>query len=519
VFVLLIACANVANLMLVRTSERRQELAVRLALGAGPGHLVRLFAAESMWLALLGGGAGLALAVAGVRVVRSLLPPETPRLSEIAVNGDVLLGCAMITLGAAVIFAAVPGLAAQRRSAAGVLRDGRGITSQGVHGVRGALVMVEVALAMVLATGASLMTRTMIALMRVDPGFDAENVLTMRLQPSGRTNEEATLYWRNLLERIRAVPGVLAAGTVLHLPMAGRSWVTTYELEERPVPPGQSPPTAAWQAVSPGYFAAAGIPVLRGRGITNEDRAGTPRSLVINEAFAEQVFPGKDPIGRRLRCRCLANEIGTIVGVVGAVRHDSLNVAASPELYQAWEQSPVVANALVIRTQGDPAAVVPIVRDLIRSIDPDVPIAHVMTLQDLVTASVSRPRIVLVLLATFAIIGLVLGMVGVYGVVSYGVRRRVQEIGVRIALGARSIEVMRLVLRHGLAWAVAGVAIGVPISLALTRLLRSLVYGVSPTDAAVFITVPIALIAAALAASWLPARRAARIDPVVALRG
>jgi predicted permease len=471
-----------------------------------------------VWLALFGGVSGFLLAIAGVRGLRVLLPPDTPRLAELAVDGRVLIACVVMTLMAAAVFAAAPCAVALRESVGGGLRRSRTVAA-GASRTRGLLVSVEVALALVLVAGASLMARTMVALSHVDPGFEADNLLTLRLQPSGRTPEQATLYWDDVLERVRAIPGVVSAGTVLHLPMSGRQWLEAYQVEGRPVAEGQSPPRTAWQAVSPGYFETARIPLVRGRAFLEADRSGAMRVAVINEVLAEAAFPAEDPLGRRIMTgNATGSAWATIVGVVGAVRHDSLTAAPDPELYVPFSQTQVGANSLVVRTRSAPAGIAPAVRERIRAVDPIVPIAHVMTMQDLMGATTRRHRTVFVLLGAFAAIGTVLGMVGIYGVVAYGVRQRVREIGIRMALGARRGAVARLLVREGLGWAAAGIAVGVLAALALTRLMRGLVFGVSPTDPATFVVVSLLLAAVAVLASWLPARRAARIEPTDALR-
>jgi predicted permease len=517
-FVLLIACANVANLMLVRAQERRHELAVRRAIGAGPFRVLRLFMFESAWLSLIGGATGFGLAWAGVRVLRNLLPADMPRVEQVSVDGRVLLACVVMTTVAAATFAVVPCIFAFRESLGGGLRSIR-TQGTGASRTRGLLIAVEVALAVSLVVGATLMARTTYSLARVDPGFRADNLLTLRLQPSGRSNEEASLYWSEVLERIRAVPGVLSAATVLHLPFSGRQWVAPYQVEGRPIPAGQSPPRTAWQAVSPDYFETAGIPLLRGRPIVEEDLADGLRVGVINTVFARIAFPDGNPIGQRINAgNATGNDWTVIVGVAGAVRHDSLTAQPDPELYVPFSQSPVGANSVIVRTAADPLALAPSIAREIRAVDANVPIAQVMTMGDLVWSSTQRERMVFALLGAFAVIGMALGMVGIHGVVAYSVRQRVREIGIRMALGARRGAVSRLLVGEGMVWALLGIAIGVPAAFGLTRLLQGLVFGVSPTDPATFVAVPIVLAVVAAFASWVPARRAARIPPTEALR-
>ncbi|MCI0437444.1 MAG: ABC transporter permease [Gemmatimonadetes bacterium] len=512
---LLIAVANVANLLLVRAAERREELAVRLAMGARPRRIVRLFLAESGWIGLAGGMIGVMLGFLGVGIVRALLPADTPRLAEIGIDGTVLAACAAVTLLSALVFGVAPGLLALRDVSGTWLRRGRGVASSGGR-ARGALVALEVALALALVAGATLMARTMIELQRVDPGFAESHLLTMRLQPRNNTAE----FWQSVMERIRSTPGVEGAGTVLHLPMSGRSWTAAYRIEgHAPLAPGASPPTAAWQSVSRGYFEAAGIPLLSGRTFTAGDREGGPRVVVINEAFADDAFPNQDPIGQRIDAgNATRNEWATVVGVVGTVLHDGLSVAGGAEMYVPWQQTSVGANSLIVRTSGDPLALAPEVRRRILEVDPTVPISQVRPMEDLVSSTIERPRAILVLLATFAGIGLALGLIGIYGVVAYGVRQQVREIGIRVALGAQQRRVVGMVVRRGLTWSLLGVAVGLPAAWSLAGLMRGLVFGITPTDPLTFVAIPVLLVTVAALAAWLPARRVARIDPASVLR-
>jgi predicted permease len=517
-FLLLISAANVANLLLVRTEERRHEFALRFSLGASPAQVALGLLGESLVLAVLGGAGGLALGAAALRLAPLALPPDVPRVAEIGLDATVLLVAGGVTLLTALGFGIAPAVHAARDASGEWLRSGRG--GGGRRGTRRALIVVEVAMALVLLGGAGLMIRTVRALAAVDPGFRPERLLTMQLQPSGfATRDELRSYWRSLLDRVRETPGVEAAGSVLHLPTGGRKWLADVEVEGRPLEPGATPPRTAWQAVSAGYLATAGIPVLAGRDLGPDDRAESARVVLVNTDFASRLFPGSSPLGRRIRAGyATRQEWATIVGLVGSVRHDSLNGAPGPEIYLPFEQTGVAANALVVRTGGDPAALAPAILAAVREGRAEVPIANVRTMEDVLAASIRRQRSVLTLLGLFAGVGLALGAIGIYGVVAYGARQRAREIGIRVALGASAGSVIGLVVRDGMAWACAGIALGLPLALALGGVLRSLVYGVPTTDPVAFGAAAALLLAVALVASWVPARGAARADPTAVFR-
>lgn len=518
-FLLLVAIANVANLLLVRTEERSHDLAVRAALGANPRAIAALVLGECLALGLSGGALGMVLAYAGVGLLRGILPPDLPRLPEIAVDGEALGVALGLTLLATLLFGFAPALRGSVATLGFRLRAGRTIAGGGER-TRGGLIAVEVALALILTVGATLMGRTLLALHRVDPGLRADHLLTLRLQPASRDSAESLrAYWADLLERVRAIPGVASAATILHLPTSGRSWHADVFVDGRPLSPGQSPLRTAWQSVSPGYFETAGVAVGRGRVFGDADGPESPRVVAVNSAFAEQVFPGEDPLGRRVRLgSATRDEWATIVGVVGSVRHAGLDVPPAAEVYVPFAQRSVMANSLVVRTTLDPLTVAAAIRDRIWSVDRDVPISDVRTMDALYSASVTRQRMVLILLGVFAGVSLLLSAIGIYGVVAYGVRQRLREIGVRVALGAGPSVIRRMVLGQGLGYATVGVAVGVPAAFALARLMRGLVFGVPATDALSFTAVPLVLVLVAAAASWLPARRAAAIDPTRILR-
>ncbi|MFI5310391.1 MAG: ABC transporter permease [Gemmatimonadales bacterium] len=517
-FLLLIAVANVANLLLVRTSERRQELAVRTSLGATPAQVAALLLGESVTLGIAGGMLGVLLAFVGVALLRGILPANLPRLDEIAVDARVLGAASAITLVAAVLSGVLPALAGLGTGATTRLRSGRNIAGSGGR-ARGVLVAAEVALALVLTIGAIIMGRTLMSLQEVDRGLRTDHLLTMRVQPAAASSEEYRTYWRQVFAQVRAVPGVTAVATILHLPTSGRNWQAGIEIEGRPLAPGASLPRAGWQSVSDGYFAAAGMPILEGRGFGAGDDASAPLVLVLNSVLAQSLFPGESPVGKRVKAgNATAQQWATVVGVVSSVRHDSLNAPPSPELYAPFDQRVVVANSLVIRTKSDPAVLEPATRERIWSVKRNVPISDVRTMDDLYSASLQRQRMILVLFMLFAGAGLLLSAVGIYGVVAYGVRQRMHEIGIRVALGAGEGSIRRLVIAQGLRHALAGVAAGLAAAFALSGFMRTLVFGVPARDPVSFTLVTVVLVLVAVTASWIPARRAARVDPNEVLR-
>lgn len=516
---LLIACANVANLLLVRTAERRQELSVRASLGATSSRLARHLLAECALLGTLGGLAGAGVAGLVIRALPAILPANLPRLGEIGLDGRVLLVTALVTVATVLLFGIAPSMSGVAAGQFRYLRAGHGVAARGER-ARGVLVAAEVGLAVLLTIGAALMLRTLASLTAVDPGLRTDHLLTMRLQPTGLGSPEALrAYWRDVIGRVEAVPGVSRAATILHLPTSGRTWQAAVEIEGHPIAAGESPPRTAWQSVSTGWFATAGIPLIRGRDFDATDVSTAPFVIAVNRTFAERLFPGEDPLGRRIKAgNATQNEFATIIAVVGGVRHDSLNTPPRPEVYVPFGQRTVWANSLVIRTVADPAALVPLIRERIWSVNRNVPISDVRTMEDLFSASLGRPRMVLVLLAVFAVIGVVLGAVGIYGVVSYGVRQRTRELGIRAALGADRTAITRLVVGSGVRYAVLGAALAIPVALGASRFMRGLVFGIAPTDPLSFAAVPLLLLAVALGASWVPARRAARADPAAVLR-
>ena len=523
-FIVLIAGANVGNLLLMRAAGRRREIAVRSALGASRSRVIVQMVVESVVLSLGGAVAGIALGAVGVRVLRATLPPDTPRLASITLDATVLGVCAALAVVIGIAFGLAPAFLASGARASEALRGARGVAG-GRRGerTRGMLVVAEVALSLVLMIGAGLMMRTLWSLSHVDAGIRPEGVLTLRVQPSGAryaTAVKQAAYVDALLERLAALPGVQSAGMIHHLPLGGAAWYANVDLEGRPRGPNETPLRSGWRVISGDYFQTMGIPLLRGRAFAAADRRESAPVAIVNDAFAKVAWPGEDPIGKRFLAGN-ATRVGgavTVVGVVGAVRHVSLDASPGPELYRPNAQTPAGAMALVLRSAGDPIALAPLARETVRAADPDVPISDVRSLEQVISASVARPRLIMALLLVFAGVGVILGAIGVYGVIAFAVGERRREIGVRIALGAEPGMVAGSVVLHGVRYAAVGVAVGLAAAFAVTRLMRTLVFGVSTTDPATFAALSALLVVVTALASYLPARQAARTDPMIALR-
>jgi len=527
-FVLLIACANVANLLLARASARRREMAVRAALGAGRARLVRQLLTESLLLAGAGGAAGLAIATWCLEVIRRLGPADVPRLAEAGVDPGVLLFAAAASVVTGITFGLAPALAGGRGELGEALREGdRAGERRSGKRLRAALVVAEMALAVVLLAGAGLMLRTVWALVAIDPGFEPRGVLTATFfMPASRYEgpPQRAAFAERALARLQTLPGVEMAGATSHLPLAGGQLTYGFAIEGRPelAAAGDSGgmPEADFRAVTPGYLDALRIPLRAGRGVAPSDAAGATPVAWINEAAARAYWPGEDPLGRRIQ---IARGRGTppwreIVGIVGDLRHEGLAVPPRPEVYVPFAQDPLPYFAVTLRTGGDPAALAVPLRAAMHEVDADQPVSRLRPMADLVAASTSGTRFQGTLLGAFASIALLLAAVGIYGVMAHAVARRTREIGVRMALGAARGDILRLVVGHGMRLAAAGITLGIGGALALTRLLRAQLFGVAPTDPATFVCVTLGLAAVALAACWLPARRATRVEPLSALR-
>jgi putative ABC transport system permease protein len=526
-FVLLIACANVANLLLARASARHKEVAIRSALGATRADLARQHLVESVLLALLGAAIALVLASLGVQALVALNPDGLPRADEIAIDGTVLL----FTLGVAVLtgllFGLVPALRATRTDLQRTLREGGrgGAANAGGHTVRRVLVVAQVALALTLLVGAGLLIRSFARLQSVDPGFEAENLLTfnLTLPPASYGSDTAQIaFFNEALARIRAVPGVQGVGASSVLPFSGGVSTASFGVEGLALGAVQPDPWGDIRIVNHGYQEALRVPLLRGRFFTEQDRAGSRPVVVVDREMAERYWPGQDPLGKRLALdtdpQTGAPQWKEIVGVVEHVDHEGLGGERRVQLYLPYRQTATGSLGVAIRASGDPRRLLGSVRAALATVDPALPLSGVHTMEDLLSSSLGQRRFVMLLLGLFAAIALLLASVGIYGVVSFDVARRSQEIGIRMALGAEHTRVLRLVMRQGILLVAAGVALGLLAALALTRLLASQLYGIGTADPLTFGAVAALLLGVAVLATLVPARRAARVDPVVALR-
>jgi putative ABC transport system permease protein len=516
--VLLIACANVANLLLARASRRRRELAVRAALGAGRSRLLRQLLTESALLALLGGGLGLVLGHWGLALLMSVAPSGVIPAST-GVDGRVMAFALVLTAATGICFGLVPAVQASRPDLDGVLKEaGRGGSGAAGHRFRDALVVAEVTLSLVLLVGAGLLLRSAVALQHANLGFRPDHVLTaeFRLPPAKYPEPRAiAAFFRQTLERLRAVPGIESAALVRAVPFSGNGGSTTYQVEGQPEPPKGREPMAQLNIVSTGYFRTMGIPQLEGRDFDEHDTPDVPAVAVVNDTMARQVWPGVDPIGRRVRLR----DAGwvTVVGVVGDVRHSGPSEPPQPQVYTTHEQDARIFACVVARTAGDPMGMAAPMRAALWSVDKDQPVWKVRAMEDLVTGARGTARAMSLLVGVFAAVALALAAVGIYGVMAYAVSQRTREIGIRMALGAASGRVLRLVVGRALLLTGIAIVIGAAGATALARLLGTLLFGVGPADPFTFATAALALALVGTLAAYLPARRAARIDPVRAL--
>jgi putative ABC transport system permease protein len=523
-FVLLIACANVANLLLARATSRHREIAVRAALGAGRGRLVRQLLAESLLLSTAGGTAGLLFAwwtTLGLRsVVAKQLP--IPRLEAVTVDSRVLLFTLVATLVSGLAFGLFPALAAARTTLTDALKEGgRGGTGARGARTRNAFVVVEVALALVLLVGAGLLIRSFSALLSVDPGFDPSHTITMRVsipQSKYETPQKIRGFYDQLFEKIDAIPGVQAAGGTSFLPLNGLGAATDFEIIGRPKPPVGQEPVTDVRVVTHDFFSAMGIRLVRGRLFGAEERGATARRVIISESMARKYWPNEDPIGQRISVYWNDPGPDEIIGVVGDVRQETLEKEVRPSIYWPPARFAYPWMTVAIRAAGEVSAIVPVVTARVHELDPNVPVADVRTMTEVRDTSVAQRRLTTMLLGVFAGIALLLAAVGIYGVISYTVSQRTQEIGIRMALGARQSDVLSMVLRQALTLAATGILIGGVGAALLTGLMRNLLYGVRPTDPVTFAVVATLLAVIAAAAASVPGLRATRVDPAVALR-
>jgi putative ABC transport system permease protein len=525
-FVLLIACANVANLLLARVASRERELAVRAALGATRTRLVRQMLTETVVLFVAGGALGLLLAYWGVGALVALDPEGIPRAQEIGVNGRVLGFTFLVSLATGLLFGLVPALSATGRRLYGALKEGGRAMAGGVQGrfVRGFLVGLEVGVALALLVVAGLLIQSFARLSGVDPGFRPEGVLTARVsipQYKYPDEERQALFYQQLQERLAAIPGVEQAATIYPLPLSGANMILAYQVEGRPAPPPSQVPATHVRMVSPGYFRALSIPVVQGRAFDARDRRGAQPVVIVNQTLAAREWPGESPLGKRFTFDDSTQPDArwlTVVGVVRDVRHGTLDEEKTAEAYWPQAQGPSPEAFLVLRTEGDPASLSAAVRAAVRELDRDLPIDRIRPMQQVVDEALSQSRFKTLLLGLLAGLALVLAAVGVYGVVSYSVAQRTHEIGIRMALGARPNQVLQLVVVQGMRIVLIGAAFGLALAGWASRFLRDHVFGVSATDPVTFLLVPAVLLLVALVANWLPALRATRVDPLEALR-
>jgi predicted permease len=533
-FVLLIACANVAHMLLARSAARQKEVAVRRALGAGRSRMIRQFLTESLLLMLLGAGAGLVLARWGIRILVTLSPASIPRVDTITLDSRVLLFMLAVSVLTGVCFGVAPALQVSAANLNDSLKEGGRGSTEGFrrNRLRSLLVASEFALALILLIGAGLMIRSFVALQAIDPGFNPDHVLSMVVSVTGSESGEPShrvAFDQALLERVRVLPGVKSASAINHLPLAGDLWTRSFFIQGRPIPhPGEAP-EAVYRVAWPGYFHTMDIPILRGRDFTDGDDLNSPAVVVVNEALAGQCWPGENPIGKRFSLEDSLPSLRwlTVVGVVKNAKQKDWAATPDIEMYLPYLQnrdylmdphSHFSYLTLVVRTSGDPASLASAIASQVWALDRDVTVSQVQTMQQVVMDSTAQPRFNLLLLGAFAGVALTLAGVGIYGVMSYSVSRRTHEIGVRMALGAKRADVLKLVTRQGMMLALVGAATGLAGSFGLRRMMSSLLYGVHPDDPVTIIGVFILLAAVALIANYIPARRATKVDPMVALR-
>jgi predicted permease len=517
--VLAVACANVANLQLMRAAARRKEIAIRAALGARPRRIARQLLTESMLLATLGGAGGMLLAFWGIGAITALIPQNVLNLTGPRLDLRVLGFTLVISLGSGVLSGLGALRQASRPNLTDMLREGAGGSGIATQRARSMVVVAEIALAVVLLIGAGLMIRSLWKLQHVQLGFDPQNVLTAQISlPDARYREpqKRAIFFRRLIEKVRALPGVNAAGVISTLPLraGGRTSIAIEGRAEMTNVPPQARPRIHDRVVTPDYFQTMGIRLIRGRPLTSQDDSAAPPVALINQTAAQRYWPGQNPLGHRVEVN---RQWWEVVGVVGDVKGQGLDRDVNPEVYFSWAQSPWSGGTLVVRGTNV-SSLASAIRSKAQELDKQLPISNVRTLEEIVEDSISTPRTNTLLLALFAGIALTLAAVGIYGVMAYSVAQRAHEIGVRMALGAQSSDAIKLVLKQGMILALVGALIGLIASWRLTRLMESLLFGVGTTDPLTFIVTPLLLILVALLACWLPARRSTKVDPLVALR-
>ena len=532
-FVLLIACANVANLLLTRATARQKDIAIRLALGSSHSRLMRHLLIESLLLALLGGAAGLLLAYWGINVLNVILPDRVPHLEKFSLDLRVLGFTLVVSLLVGVIVGLIPGLQASRLNLSETLKEGGRALSEAPsrRRLRNLFVILEVTLTVPLLISAGLMLRSSLLLQNIDRGINLKNVLTMQISlPKAKysTAQQTATFYRRALQRIQSEPGVQSASAVNFLPLTNLGDATSLTIEGgNPPPPGQEI-TVSYRVIDQNYFRTMGIPLLRGRYFTEQDNDESHGVVMIDQTMARRYWPDEDPVGRRLQPQFPAAKVPwrpessnnwlTIVGVVEDVKEDGLNDQTSAEIYLPYLQNPSSLMNLLVRSTSDPLRLVASVRSQVLAVDGDQPVYNIMTMENVFSQSLAEPQVITSLLATFAAVALILAAIGVYSVMSYSVAQRTHEVGVRMALGAQQRHVLRMILGQGLKLVLVGVVIGVTTAFAVTRVVSNLLFGVTATDPAIFVAVPLLLVVIAILASYLPARRALKVDPIIALR-
>jgi predicted permease len=523
-FVLLIACANVANLMLARATSRQKEIAVRTALGASRTRIARQLLTESVLVALIGGAFGLLLGIAGMKVLLALGPDSLPRLQTIGIDLRILAFTFGLSVFTGVLFGLAPVLQARNWKWYDSIKESTRGASSGRSGVnaRRLLVISEVALAVMLVIGGALMVQSFVRLRAVDPGFTANNLLTMTISFAGSEHSapaKRAAFIGAVLQRVDSVPGVQSASAINHLPLGGDMWTLSFTIEGRQAPGPGEKQGAVYRIVQPDYFRTMGATLLTGRDFTAHDNDASPAVVIINEPFAKRYWPNEDPLGKRIQIADEGVNPREIVGVVKALKQSQWTAEPNPEMYLPHLQAPSPrALTLVVRGNGDPLALAGAVEQQVWSIDKNVPVSEIRTMEEVVAGSIEQQRFNLFLLGLFASIALLLAVVGIYGVISESVAARTHEIGIRMALGARAADVLRMVIRQGMTLSAIGIEAGLVGAFWLTQFMSGLLYEVSPTDSGTFLLIPIVVALVVLCACLIPARRATKVDPLVALR-
>jgi putative ABC transport system permease protein len=529
-FVLLIACANVANLLLARAAARQKEISIRVALGASRFRLIRQFLTESILLAALGGVVGLLLSLWGVSLLKAFIPENISQVGDISIDAKVLGFTLLVSLLTGVIFGLAPAAQASNFNLNETLKEGGRDSAAGSRGnwMRGLLVVAEVAVSLLLLIGAGLLINSFMRLRNVDPGFRADNLLTMQVElPEVKYPDHArrSAFYTELISRVEALPGVNSAAVTTNLPLYSQGNSIGFSIEGRPDPaPGQGRrPTVVTRVISPRYFQTMSIQLLQGRGFSEQDRVDAPAVAVINETMARRFWPEQDPLGKRITpgsaTSTSPDDWITIVGVAKDVRQFELVADPKPQMYLSYAQAGFFnPRDLVVSTAVDPLSLAATVRRTVWEVDKDQPVSNIRTMEDIISESIARQRFSMLLLGIFAAVALVLAAVGIYGVMAYTVTQRTREFGIRMALGAGRGDVLRLAVGGGLKLILIGVVIGLVAAFILTRVMSSLLFGVSATDPTTFVIISVVLVSVAILASYIPARRATKVDPMIALR-